>query len=109
MTSKRKPPAVREPMPVQVYLAHADQTILERTARLTGLPRAEILRRGLRQFAAEQLADESPALAFLEIAAQASPHELGDVAARHDDYLADWEMASWEPSPVIKKAKSPRK
>jgi hypothetical protein len=109
MTSKRKPATVREAMPVQVYLAQADQTILERTARVMGLPRAEILRRGLRRFAAEQLADESPALAFLEIAAQASPHELVDVAERHDEYLADWEMASWDSSPVVKKAKTPRK
>ena len=109
MASRRKPTAVSEPIPVQVYLARADREILDRTALVMGLPRAEILRRGLRRFAAEQLADESPALAFLESAAHASPHELVDVAERHDEYLAEWEIASWEPSPVVKKAKPRRK
>jgi len=94
--AKRQPPtAVREP--VQVYLDVPDRAMLERAALATGLPRAEVMRRGLRRFASELLADESPALAFLEGAASASPlNALPDVAVRHDEYLADWEMASWD-------------
>ena len=90
--------AVREP--IQVYLDVPDRAALDRAAIATGLPRAEVLRRGLRRFAAELLADESPALAFLDATAQAVantplPTDLSDVAARHDQYLADWEMVSW--------------
>ena len=108
MPKKRSSPSVREP--VQVYLATADRAVLEQVAITTGLPRAEVLRRGLRRFAAEVLADESPALAFLETAAAAAASDAPpDVAARHDEYLADWEMASWGATPAAKKTKPRRK
>ena len=104
MAQRRLPGAVREP--VQVYLDVPDRAILERAAVATGLPRAEVLRRGLRRFAAELLADESPALAFLESAASAPPPNApSDVAARHDEYLADWEIASWGATSAAKKPK----
>ena len=107
--TKRQPPAVvREP--VQVYLDVPDRAMLERAALASGMPRAEVLRRGLRRFAAELLADESPALAFLEGTANASlPNAPTDVAVKHDDYLADWEMASWDAPAARPKAKRPRK
>jgi hypothetical protein len=105
---KQSKPVVREP--VQVYLDAPDRSILERAALSSGLPRAEVLRRGLRRFAAELLADESPALAFLSDAASVAPEKSPpDVAARHDEYLADWEMASWSTKPAVKKARSRRK
>ena len=108
MPRKNPPRAVREP--VQVYLDTPDRSILERAALATGLAKAEVLRRGLRRFAAELLADESPALAFLNMASSAlPPNTPPDVAARHDDYLADWEMASWGTTPAAKKAKPRRK
>lgn len=103
MARRRAPRAVREP--VQVYLAAPDRAILERAALATGLPRAEVLRRGLRRFAAELLAEESPSLAFLESAASAALNAPPDVAERHDEYLADWEVASWRTTPATKKAK----
>ena len=105
----RRQPSRAGRAPVQVYLDTPDRSILERAAVATGLPRAEVLRRGLRRFAAELLADESPALAFLESAANAPPPGTPpDVASRHDDYLADWEMASWGGTPARKKAKPKR-
>ena len=108
MAQRRLPGAVREP--VQVYLDVPDRAILERAAVATGLPRAEVLRQGLRRFAAELLADESPALAFLESAASAPPPNApSDVAARHDEYLADWEIASWGATSAEKKPKPRRK
>lgn len=95
---------------MQVYLETPDRALLERAAVATGLSRAEVLRRGLHRFAAELLADESPALAFLESAASAAPRgTASDVAARHDEYLADWEMASWAATPALKKARPSRK
>ena len=50
MPRRHAPRAVREP--VQVYLDSPDRSMLERAALAMGLPRAEVLRRGLRQFAA---------------------------------------------------------
>ena len=107
MKKRQQARAVKEP--VQVYLTAPDRAILERAAVATGLPRAEVLRRSLRRYAAELLADESPALAFLE-SANASPSSAPpDVAERHDEYLADWEVASWGPTPATKKAGKKRK
>lgn len=95
MNEPKRPAVVREPM--QVYLDVADRSALDRAAEVSGLSRAEVLRRGLRRFAAELLAAESPALAFLEQAAAATPESAPpDAAVRHDDYLADWELAAWE-------------
>lgn len=104
--SPRKPErVVREP--VQVYMDVSDRALLEQASVASGLSRAEVLRRGLHRFAAELLADTSPALAFLESAASVVPVDSApDVAARHDEYLADWEMASWkEASPRAKSAR----
>ncbi len=108
MAQRQTPRSLREP--VQVYLEAPDRALLERAAVATGLSRAEVLRRGLHRFAAELLADESPALAFLETAARATPPGAPpDVAARHDEYLANWEMDSWGTTPAPKKAKPRRK
>ena len=107
--SARKPGrVVREP--VQVYLESPDRALLERAAAASGLSRAEVLRRGLHRFAAELLADASPALAFLEsVATVAAAGSPADVATRHDDYLADWEVASWNAPPAPRKVTPKRK
>lgn len=95
MSKKPEPKSVREP--VQVYLDASDREVLDRAADASGLPRAEVLRRGLRRFAAELLADESPALSFLERAAdQARGDTPSDAAERHDELLGDWELKSWD-------------
>lgn len=108
MPRKLPPRVVREPM--QVYLDGSDLSILERAALSTGLPKTEVLRRGLRRYAAELLADESPALAFLNYEASAPAADVpADVAERHDEYLADGEMASWGKAPSAKAARKRRK
>lgn len=108
MPRKPKSTSVREP--VQVYMDAPDRSLLEQAAVASGLSRAEVLRRGLHRFAAELLADTSPALAFLESAAALAPNDpTPDVAARHDDFLADWEAASWQKSPVAEKVSRKRK
>jgi hypothetical protein len=85
MTKRTKRPGkVREPL--QVYLDSDERRLLDRLARETGLSRAEILRRGLKSFAAERRG-KSPMLEFLESMRDA---ELpSDLAERHDDYLRD--------------------
>ena len=108
MNPKKKPASVKEP--VQVYLDTPDRALLEQAAGASGLSRAEVLRRGLHRFAAELLADTSPALAFLESAASVTPNSAApDVAARHDAYLADWEMASWQEPAVETRGGAKRK
>ncbi len=81
-----KPRSKRVREPVQVYLDSADSDLLRALAEKTGLPKAELLRRGLRQFAAGELTEKAPGWSL-----QALPGLIEgptDLAARHDDYLA---------------------
>lgn len=78
------PKRVREP--VQVYLEADDSALLARLADETGLTKAEILRRGLRGFAAEH-GGGSPMLRFVA-EGDASGWRAG-VADRHDEVLAE--------------------
>ena len=84
---KEKKPArgVREP--IQVYLASDERAMLDQLAAQSGLSRAEVLRRGIRSFAAERAEGDSPLFRYM---VSLPPLEGGgDVAERHDDYLAD--------------------
>ena len=78
---------VREP--VQVYLETADRDLLAQVARVTGLPKAEVLRRGLRQFASSALAETAPgsALEGLIGALDGDDSLPTDLSVRHDEYL----------------------
>ena len=78
---------VREP--VQVYLEAADRDLLDEITQRTGLPKAEILRRGLRQFATLTLADSPPGSSLNRIVGVlgADASIPPDLAARHDEYL----------------------
>ncbi len=69
---------------MQVYLAPDESDLLRRLASEAGLSKAEVLRRGIRSFAAERGA--SPMLRFLSDDAEGWPKA---VAARHDDVLAE--------------------
>jgi hypothetical protein len=83
---RRKPPRTVVREPVQVYLAPDDRRLLESLARATGLSRAEILRRGIRSFAASARGTGSPMLAFLdEMASEEWPE---GIAEGHDEFLA---------------------
>jgi hypothetical protein len=78
---------VREP--VQVYLETSDRSLLDQLARATGLSRAEVLRRGMRQMAAAALGAARPgsSLDRLVGALGDDPSIPADLAARHDQYL----------------------
>jgi hypothetical protein len=84
MARKRKPDRVREP--VQVYLDQQDRALLESLARETGLSRAELIRRGLRRLAGDELTQRRPGWS-LDILIGTIPEGPKDLAARHDDYL----------------------
>ena len=85
----KKTQVAREPL--QVYLAADERALLDRLAESTGLSRAEVLRRGLKSFAAASSKTGSPMLDFI------MEHKDGDwradwptnVARNHDEYLAE--------------------
>lgn len=82
----KKPKSVREPL--QVYLDGTERAWLDEVAESEGVSRSEVLRRSVRLYRAERLV-ESPMLKLLdEVSAEGHAAE-GDVARRHDDYLAD--------------------
>jgi hypothetical protein len=74
---------VREP--VQAYLAPDESALLNRLAEETGLSRAEILRRGIRSYAAEH-GMASPMLQFRRDGDEAAWPK--GVAVEHDRVLA---------------------
>jgi hypothetical protein len=90
MYSKRRrdPDRVREP--VQVYLDRQDRDLLERLVESTGLPRTELIRRGLRALAAEKLTSQPPggSMEGLIGAFGDAPDDPADLSERHDFYLA---------------------
>lgn len=78
--------------PVQVYLDPDDKSLLERVARSTDLPQAEILRRGLRRIAADLLTEAKPGFSLGHLMGALEEGEgaedlPADLAARHDEYL----------------------
>lgn len=94
---KKKPMAVKEP--VQVYLARPDKALLDRVAKRAGLSRAEVLRRGLRSYSAEVLAEDNPILKLLHEFENAdwSADVPTDLAVNHDKHLAELYADTHEP------------
>ena len=86
---KDRPRADRVREPVQVYLDGPDRDLLEHLAQRTGLPRAELLRRGLRRLAQAELAERKPgwSLDVLIGALGDDPRLPADLSVRHDEYL----------------------
>ena len=79
-----RPRSVREP--IQVYMAADDRRLLDQLSESTGLSRAEILRRGVRSFAAEQAGGTGPMQVFMKsLRDRKMP---ADLASEHDSYLA---------------------
>lgn len=78
-----KSKGVREP--IQIYMAQDERRLLDHLAEQTGLSRAEILRQGLRSFAAERAGSDSPMQLFMR-SMQARPFPPG--AEDHDGHLA---------------------
>jgi hypothetical protein len=83
----RRTDRVREP--VQVYLDRPDAELLGDLRTATGLPGAELLRRGIRRLAADLLTEKAPGSSFdvLEGSLGDDPSLPADLAAEHDRYL----------------------
>jgi len=85
MTKPSKAPSrLREPL--QIYMAPDERRFLDSLAEETGLSRAEILRRGMRSFAAERAGDDGPMQAFMR--SMRGARWPADIATSHDDHLA---------------------
>ena len=87
MTKKQplRATAVREP--IQVYLTAEERSELDRLAHEDGISRAEVLRRGIRSYALESAAGDSPVLSLItELKGSDWPT---NVATNHDDFLAE--------------------
>lgn len=85
MTGKKgkAPKGVKEP--IQVYLTPDERNLLDRMAEEAEISRAEVLRRGLRSFAAHQAGAAGPMISFMDSLAGYDFPE--DTARKHDDYL----------------------
>jgi hypothetical protein len=87
MTDNKPKSRVREP--VQVYLDQPDRLLLEEMAEKMGLPRTEILRRGLRRLAERVLPEHAPGWSIDGLIGSLGDIEdvPEDLAERHDAYL----------------------
>jgi len=83
----QRPARVREP--IQVYLDQPDKALLEELAEHTGLPKAELLRRGIRKLAEGELTHRRPGAALDRLTGvlDAVKNVPRDLAACHDEYL----------------------
>ena len=93
---RRSPDRVREP--VQIYVTSEERRLLDRLAAETGLPRAEVLRRGLRSFAREQPLRDSPMLRLVRELTDAD--WPADIGREHDRYLAEAYRDTHAPPPA---------
>ncbi|CAN5403407.1 hypothetical protein BH09GEM1_BH09GEM1_34850 [soil metagenome] len=107
----KKPKRVREP--VMVYLDERDRALLESVVAKTGLARTELLRRGLRQIASQELGETSAGSAFEFLVDSASDQDVpADLSARPDHYLyaggyAQWAAERKTAAPPKKRARIP--
>ena len=84
MSNREKTRNVREPL--QIYMAPDERRLLDMMAEQTGLSRAEVLRQGLRRFAAEKVGSDGPVQTFMrEMRGKPLP---ADIAEAHDEHLA---------------------
>jgi len=72
--------------PLQIYMTADERRLLDTLSADTGLSRAEVLRRGLRSFAAEQGGEGGPMQTLLKSLRRA--HWTPGIATEHDEQLA---------------------
>lgn len=85
-----------EAAPVQVYLAMAERSRLDRLAAQFATTKSEIIRRGLAALEREALDPaRHPALAVIGLASAERSTDALDAARDHDRLLTDGEVDSW--------------
>lgn len=93
---RKRPAAVRETAPVQVYLDPDDQDRLERLASQLEVSKSDVLRRGLDALE-RAITDPAthPALRVIGLAEERRGSRRVDAARQHDQVLGDAEEKSW--------------
>lgn len=71
--------------PLQIYMVPDERRFLDNLAEETGLSRAEILRRGMRSFAAERAGDDGPMQVLMHSMRDAD--WPADIATSHHEHL----------------------
>ena len=113
MSRNQKPRGSRPPQvvkePVQVYLDRGDRAILDRVSAEAGLSRAEVLRRGLRSFAAQERRIGPVEQFMRKLAASEWPADTpSDLGVNHDKYLAEIYMDTHEECALKPRTRRPR-
>lgn len=85
MSKRKKPAMIREPM--QVYITNDERQLLDQVAGAEGISRAEVLRRGLRSYAAGALGMRTPMLDLVRELEESTPSGRSSVAADPDAAL----------------------
>ena len=83
--------AVQAKKPVQVYLDEKRAATLARLAHTLEVSQSDVLRRGIDLLAQEVLPVEDDPLLRLIGMAGTDADSPGDLAARHDEYLIQWQ------------------
>ena len=83
--------AVQAKKPVQVYLDEKRAATLVRLAQTLDISQSDVLRQGIDLLAQEVLPLEDDPLLRLIGMAGTDVDSPGDLAARHDDYLIQWQ------------------
>jgi len=82
----KKSPAVKEP--VQAYLDEADAGLLEEISSRASMPKAEVIRQGIRRLAEDFNLAARPYAGLGALAGVLDGADVpADLAKRHDDYL----------------------
>lgn len=91
-------PSKRVREQVMVYLDRRDYDLLDAVTRKTGLPKTEVLRRGLRRLADETLAEPGQRVSAIDtLIGAASPGAFpSDISTRPDYYLYGGGYDAWQ-------------
>ncbi len=81
--------AVLTKRPIQIYLEEQQDRALRRIAEDKGISLSELIRRSIDLYLENLPVEDDPALKIVGLGRSG----LGDLAAKHDEYLTRWEMA----------------
>lgn len=69
--------------PIQIYIGHQQNNVLEVLSKRRGISKAEIIRESIEKFLKDLPVDEDPAMGLIGLGRSGR----GDISDRHDRYL----------------------
>ena len=85
--------AVLTKRPIQIYLEEQQDRALRRIAEDKGISLSELIRRSIDLYLENLPVEDDPALKIVGLGRS----RLGDLAAKHDEYLTRWEKEASQP------------